>query len=355
MGPEIDLTGLVGLSNNTPMTDSLDPLEPAVGKEMYLDSRRRELAEATLQSHDYRLRQFVQWCEEDGIDNLNDFTGRDIHRFRVKRREEDGLATASMKGQLATLRMFLRFCASVDAVASGLDEKIILPKTTTEDARDEMVSSDRAREILEHLHQFRYATLEHALLAVIWNTGLRVGAATGLDIEDYNAEEQYLATVHRPKEGTSLKNRERGERLVGLSKSVCKILNDWLSVNHPGVEDEYGRDPLFATKLSRLSKNRARTIAYQYTRPCVYADECPHDRDIDTCEARPTSESHLCPSALSPHPFRRGAITYHLQEDTPEKVVSDRMDVGLDVLERHYDQRSAKEKLRQRRKYLPDE
>jgi hypothetical protein len=30
------------------------------------------------------------------------------------------------------------------------------------------------------------------------------------------------------------------------------------------------------------------------------------------------------------------------------------MDVGLDVLERHYDRRSPKEKLEQRRRYLPD-
>jgi integrase len=145
------------------------------------------------------------------------------------------------------------------------------------------------------------------------------------------------------------------ERYVGLSERVCGILDDWLAVNHPGVVDDYGRNPLFATKLDRLSQNRGRTIAYQYTRPCVYGDECPHDREIESCEARPTSESHLCPSSESPHPFRRGAITYHLQEDTPERVVSDRMDVGMDVIERHYDQRSAREKLRQRRQYLPDD
>lgn len=85
------------------MTDDLDPLVPAKAMEMYLDERRHELAEATIQSHRYRLKQFVQWCEQDGIDNLNDFSGRYIHRFRVKRRNEDEFATASMKGQLATL------------------------------------------------------------------------------------------------------------------------------------------------------------------------------------------------------------------------------------------------------------
>jgi site-specific recombinase XerD len=337
------------------MSDELKPLDPRTAKQMYLDERRHELADATIQSHDYRLKQFVRWCDDEGLDNLNDLSGRDIHRFRVSRREEDGLATASMKGQLATLRMFLRFAASIDAVEPGLDEKIILPTTTADDARDDLVSPSRAHEILDHLDRYRYATLEHALLEVLWHTGLRIGAAIGLDIRDYDANEQYLELVHRPDEGTSLKNGVNSERYVGLSERVCGILDDWLAVNHPGVIDDYGRNPLFATKLDRLSQNRGRTIAYQYTRPCVYDDECPHDREIESCEAQPTSESHLCPSSLSPHPFRRGAITYHLQEDTPERVVSDRMDVGMDVIERHYDQRSAREKLQQRRQYLPDD
>lgn len=136
---------------------------------------------------------------------------------------------------------------------------------------------------------------------------------------------------------------------------MCRILDDWLQVNHPGTVDENGRDPLFATDRGRLSRNRGRTIAYQYTRPCMYQKSCPHDRDTDNCEALPTSHAHACPSALSPHPIRRGSITYHLQEGTPKQVVGSRMDVGLEVLERHYDQRTKQEKLRQRRKYLPEE
>nr|WP_233563253.1 tyrosine-type recombinase/integrase [Haloarcula sp. Atlit-7R] len=321
---------------------------------MYLDERSHEVAEATLQSHAYRLKQFVQWCEQDGIDNMNDLSGRDIHRFRVKRRNEDELATASMKSQLATLRLFLRFCASIDAVEPGLDERIILPTTTAKDAREVLLPKDQADEILAYLERFQYATLEHALIGVLWHTGLRVGAAVGLDNRDYDPDEQYLRLVHRPDEGTSLKNKIKSERMVALSSPICDILDDWLSIKHPGKVDEFDRTPLFATSRGRLSRNRARSIAYQFTRPCVYENKCPHDRDIETCEYRPTEYAYGCPSALSPHPIRRGSITYHLQSDTPERVVSDRMDVGRDVLDRHYDQRTEREKVNQRRRYIPD-
>jgi site-specific recombinase XerD len=374
MGPGGEQPQLAGLSaigihglewGETPLKDSLffqasehtmshdlEPLTPAEGRQMYLDERRHELADATHQSHGYRLTQFVRWCETEGIDNLNEISGRDIHRFRVKRREEDGLATASMKGQLATLRLFLRFCASIDAVQPGLDEQIILPKAGK--ARAELISAERAKKILAHLTQYEYATLEHAFLEVLWHTGLRIGAAVGVDIEDYDSAEQRLELVHRPEKGTALKNGLQSERYVALDGQVCRVLDDWLEVNHPQVTDEYGRIPLFATHSGRLSRNYGRTIAYQYSRPCVYSSGCPHDREIDNCEAQPTKMAYACPSSLSPHPFRRGAITYHLQEDTPEKIVSDRMDVSLSVLEKHYDQRSEQEKVNQRRQYLPD-
>jgi integrase len=259
-----------------------------------------------------------------------------------------------MKGQLATLRVFLRFCATIDAVEPGLDEKIILPTTTADDAREELLDAERARKVLDHLEKYRYATLEHILFEVLWHTGLRIGSAVGIDIEDYDADEQFLELAHRPEQGTSLKNGKASERFVALNDRVCSVLDDWLEVNHPGSVDGYERNPLFGTRRSRLSKNRARTIVYQYTRPCIYDGRCPHNREFEDCEAQPTAYAHACPSSLSPHPIRRGAITNHLQNDVPEKVVSDRMDVGPDVLDQHYDQRTKKEKLEQRRQFLDE-
>jgi site-specific recombinase XerD len=51
----------------------------------HIDERSHELADATLQSHRYRLKQFVQWFDQQDIDNLNELSSRDIHHFRVKR------------------------------------------------------------------------------------------------------------------------------------------------------------------------------------------------------------------------------------------------------------------------------
>ena len=90
---------------------------------------------------------------------------------------------------------------------------------------------------------------------------------------------------------------------------------------------------------------------YQISRPCEYTGECPHDREIATCEAMDRNKASKCPSSVSPYAIRRGSITQHLFEDVPEKVVSDRLNVSLDVLAKHYDRRGEREKAEQWRVY----
>lgn len=208
------------------MSEDLDPLDPATAKEMHLEARTHELAQSTLQPHNYRLKQFVRWCDSVGLESLNDITGRYIPQPRVKRRTEDELSITAIKGQLATLRVFLRFCASIDAVESGLDEKIILPKPTGDLARTRMLAPKRAELVLDYLGKYHYARLEHVLLEVLWHTGLRIGAAVSLDVEDYDSDEQLFQLVHRPESGTPLKNGIGNERFVALSSRMCDLLDD---------------------------------------------------------------------------------------------------------------------------------
>lgn len=59
-----------------------------------------------------------------------------------------------------------------------------------------------------------------------------------------------------------------------------------------------------------------------------------------------------CPSTVSPHEVRRGSISYYLTEQIPVRALSDRADVGEDVLDEHYDARSKEERTDSRRQFL---
>lgn len=333
-------------------THRLEPLEPTEAKELYLKSRRDELADRSLQLHKKHVTSFVDYCADNGVDNMNDVTARTVHEYHLSIKPEYAQTTLSI--YLSTVRQFIRFCESIDAVAPNVAERIILPDRQR-NARSELLDADDATRILSHLRRFRYASREHALFAVLWHTGIRTGTAHGLDMTDFQAERDRLRIRHRPETLTPLKNGTDAERFIALSTEVSQVVSDYIAERRHGVTDENGRPPLFTTHNGRPAKNTIRRMIYAVTRPCETGQGCPHGRDVDTCEAaQRTNDACQCPSTVSGHPVRRGAITHYLRQDVPEKVVSDRMNVSTDILDRHYDERSEGVKAEQRRQFLED-
>lgn len=332
---------------------SLEPITPEHALELYLKDKENELAESTHYSHKSRLSHFVEWCNEEGIDNLNNLTGRRIQEFRIWRRSNGELSKATEKTQMDTVRVFIRWCEAIEAVPEDLSTKVQSPVLTAEEnSRDVTVETEQADEILSYLRKYQYASVEHVTLTLLWHTMMRRGAVTSLDLEDYNSDDQYLHTKHRPETETPLKNQEEGERMIALDDRTNKLLDDWVENRRPNVTDDHDRQPLVATNYGRIHKSTVQLYAYQYSRPCIYRGGCPHDRTPDDCEAIDRDSASKCPSSVSPHAFRRGAITHHLRQDVPEKAVSARANVSLEVLEQHYDQRDKRDRMEQRREYL---
>jgi len=330
------------------MRESLTP-EDAV--EAYLNERESELSDSSLQNQRYRLDRFLEWCDEVGLDDMNDMTGRKA--FEYKQWRSEGIKPITLKTSLDTLRVFLRFCERIEAVPQGVHEKVSPPTITGNgDQSDAMIDTEAVDQILGYLDKWEYASLTHVVFYLLWHTGMRIGSAGALDLDDYNSDEGYVEIHHRPETGTQLKNKEHGERHVNLSREVCDVLDDFIDFNHGKTADDNGRMPLLGTAGGRPALSTIRRKVYQVTRPCVYTDECPHDREIDDCEATKSGHASKCPSSVSPHAIRRGSITYHLNAGVPKEVVSDRMNVSDEVLEKHYDERTAGERRGQREGYL---
>lgn len=331
----------------------LENLGPAKAKEMFLAQREDEVAEKTHQVYHYRLKPFVKWCGQERITNLNNLTARSLHEFRLWRKKDGDLKTVTLKGQLSTLRVFIKFCESIDGVEKGLHDQILIPSVDDEQAvSDSILEADRAENVLDYLSKYEFASKRHALIAVLWHTGCRMGAAHSLDVSDFDAEEQSLKIRHRPDTDTNLKNKQSGERICALSEDVCEVLQDYIDVTRDDVTDEHGRKPLFTTQYGRMHRSKIRQMVYAATRPCFYDEPCPRNRDPDSCEAVKYSQASKCPDNVSPHDIRRGSITHLLRSDVPKQVVSDRVNSSPETLEKHYSQLTEEEKMEQRREHL---
>lgn len=331
-------------------TGTLEPLTPDRAKTLYLQSRDDELAARSLKLHEKHIGSFVEWCDQNDVENMNDVTARAVHEYKLH--IKDGFAQSTLSIYLSTVRQFIEFCESIDGVEGGTSAKVVLPDRDR-NARTEMLDPDEADQILTYLRKYHYGSRTHALMALLWHTGIRTGTVQALDVSDLDTERKRLRIRHRPETETPLKNKDVAERFITLSDEVTEVLSDYISEARHGITDDYGREPLFTTKQGRPAKNSIRRSIYAATRPCATGRDCPHGKEPDTCEAaQRTNDACKCPSTVSGHPVRRGSITHFLRRDVPEKVVSDRMNVSQDVLDEHYDRRTEDEKAEQRRQFL---
>jgi len=341
-------------------TQTLEPIDPESALELYLQDKEDELSPNTIEAKKYRIDFFVEWCEgaDNGdkprLTNLNELSGRDILRYKNWRK--DGLKTVSLKTQLSELRTFLRWCVSIDAVNYSIPEKIQVPTLDNgENVRETLMTEDEATDILSFLDTYEYATVDHVMILLLWQMGARVSGIYSLDVDDVDTDNCRIHVEHRPNEGTRLKNKDDGERIVTVPESTIDVIKDYIEVNRTPVTDDYGREPLLTTEHGRMDKATLSRHVYKWTCPCQYNKPCPADKDPYQCEYASGYQAAVeCPHNTRPHDIRRGSLTYWLKQDVPERALSDRMNVSVQTLDRHYDERTASEKAEQRRQFTDE-
>lgn len=340
------------------MKPCLNPMTPQEAVDKYF--KIRNLKPKTEGTHKSSLNNhFVPWCEEiAGIDDMNSLTGQHLADYRVWRRDEasnrvEKLSPKTEESQQKITRTFIEHCESWEIVRPGLHEYVLVPTIDDDaDVRDAILDSKSAKEILTWLYKYQYANRQHVVWLLLASCGPRTGGIHSLDLDDYVTDKEgpYLNFEHRPETGTTLKNGKKGERNVEIPQSVSEVLDDYIADAREDQTDEYGRQPLLTTKYGRLSTSAIRNYVYAWTRPCVIGQECPYGRDPDECDgARRIQWAFKCPDSLSCHPIRKGYITDELASGVPKAVLVGRCDVSEDVMDKHYDFRDKKQKMKARR------
>jgi site-specific recombinase XerD len=302
-----------------PHDHQLEPIDPREAFEWYLDHKKHEedYSERTIKAHYYRLKHFIRWCEDEAhIDNLNHLTGRKIKRFSRWRRNEGNLKKVSLHTQLSTLKVFLKWAETIEAVKLGLFEFVDPPTLNKkDDVNENFIKSNHAQDILDYYEKFGYATSDHTTMAILWATGMRVGALRSIDLQDYKPDHGRIELHHRPDKGTPLKKKENGERYVSINSALSELIDDYINHHRYTVTDNHNRKPLITTRHGRPHLNTYRTTVYAATRPCFYnGGDCPGDRDPDTCDAADAvKRASGCPYNYSPHEIKKGSTTHALK------------------------------------------
>jgi site-specific recombinase XerD len=329
-------------------------LSPAKAVEMYIDKRRADATDHTLQTYQYRLRQFVEWCEDEEIDSMTDIDGWTIEQFEAARRGDLSLVT--LNGQMMALRQLIDYCARIGVVDSDL-EGFVEPPTIErgQASSDKKLDAEDAMDLISFYRDSpaNYGTVEHVVLELLWHVGFRQSALRALDLGDFDPDDRSLTVRHRP-DATPLKNKRASERMIAIPEPVADVMEYYIERDRWEKRDDQGREPLITTRQGRASGSAIRGYCYVATQPCVHSP-CPHGNDRGTCDWVPRDSASKCPSTRSPHQIRTGSITWQLNRGVPIDVVSQRADVTPRILREHYDKAFEREEMEERRReYVND-
>jgi len=327
------------------MNHEISPREAA---ERWLDKRRPELRESTISSLWYRLKIFVEWCDQEGIETVSDVSAWDVDEFEIQRRSEAKPLT--LNKELGTLKQWLEYCSRIGLVDDDVPATVTPPSVQPEERSDDsMLEPEAGERLLEHYRSGpNRGSRSHAVFDVLWTVGCRANGIVALDRRDLDLEEQLLEFHHRPETGTGLKNGPDGERYVGLLKETVDALRQWLQ-ERPDRRDEHGREPPFPSREGRPTTGTIRDWMYLGTVPCAHSP-CPHGKNPKTCEFLSYSHASKCPSSRSPHQIRTGSITWQRSRGVPVEVVAERVNASVETIEQYYDKEDPRRELEERRR-----
>lgn len=363
--------------------EELIPMAPREALDIWLERQQMDKAESTVRSYRYRVEPFVEFLEDEGIENLNDLNGRLLLRFDSMRRSSGDVQKNTLNNQLGTIRQFLEFGIKANAVEPAVASQVDVPHVSKDERINrEKLPTSRAKDILAHLDRFEYASRDHVIAFLMWETGARAGSLRALDLEDVYLDEDdldrlryqedldvgesvleeilegvelpFLYFRHRPETDTPLKKKHNGERPVNISEELGDVLGAYIRVRRIDVSDEHGRKPLLSSKKApgRISVSGIRVRAYELTQPCQVGKECPHDRDPAECEARVHGQQSRCPSVRSPHKWRTGSVTWHRDRGWPPEEIAVKMATSVELVNSVYDQPEKLKRMSIRRSNL---
>ena len=183
----------------------------------YLDLQRGA-SRHTLRGYATDLAEFRAFLSREAIGDLADADPRAIRAWLVRLHDRK-LAKSSIARKLATVRSCFRYLARLGVVEFNPARQVRSPKLAKR--LPSFLPKDESKGLLDAVAERSEAGLrDHALLELLYATGLRVAECCGLDLDD----------VDRRRGAVRVMGKGGKERVVPAGDAALGALDAWLSV-----------------------------------------------------------------------------------------------------------------------------
>ncbi len=222
-----------------------DPLSIGVLARKYLDHGKiKGVQKHTLISYKSRIRMFIIWCEERGIELISEVSRPVMEAYQrhlAFRKSEDKkkqISTVSQNGHLTTLLTFFGWMAEKRYIIYNPVSDISIPSVPSVTIRDTMTVEEIEKILSQPKIKENLGLRDRAIMEVFYSTGIRRRELCDLQIFDVDLEEHTLI-IRRGKNGDG--------RLIPLGKRASKWVEKYLDESREKLLKHEPTDSLFIT------------------------------------------------------------------------------------------------------------
>lgn len=146
-----------------------------------LDCEARRLTAGTRQFYRSKLRVFLAWCDDEGVEQLDRLSAHDIRRFLVHIQRR-GLSSQYQHNLARAIRAFLNFCVRDELLERSPFDRVQMPRL--EKKILQAFSTQDIQQILRHCLSDR----DRAICLFLLDSGVRLSELVALTVDDVNVD-----------------------------------------------------------------------------------------------------------------------------------------------------------------------
>ena len=328
------------------------PYSPSRLIKLYQDHRDGEVGEKTHRNNWGHPRDFREWCERNDVDDLRDLTGLELRSFGVRLKQDREPTT--IRNHISTVRTFLRWLHRVDVLGKNLAHALESPDGPDEQkARDVMTEPEEVETLLDYFDRFEYATVRHVVLVLLWHAAVgwgHSGRSTSKTTCPTRRPQPTTASSSSdtdPNTDTALKNAEGGERKPCIRPDYCEGRRRRHPDEPAGRAGRTRQEPARHQQERSVPRELVSGDGLRDDPALLLHQRVPPRQGLGGLRSGSVRVGRQAPVECLASPGR-GSITYHLREKDWGYDASQRFDVSVKVLKKHYD-RTTEDDRRDRR------
>ncbi len=175
----------------------------------------RRLSAHTLSAYRRDLREFIDYCELQAIDDLTQVTNVDVRQFAA-RLNRKGKAPASIQRQLSAVRALYKFLLTQNLITANPTADVQAPKKRRK--LPTTLDVDTMTALLELGADEPLAIRDRTIMELLYSSGLRLAELVSLDLGHIDREERSLIVLGKGSK----------ERQLPIGARAIEALDVWL-------------------------------------------------------------------------------------------------------------------------------